>query len=235
MTARPAGRSRLLLAVVLLGAVAAAIRWLPLQQGVDWARGLGPLGPVALGGLYVLACVLFVPGTILTLAAGGLFGVLVGSITVSIASTLGATAAMLVGRTLARRWVAGLVADHPRFAAVDAAVAHQGFKVVLLTRLSPVFPFNLLNFAYGLTRVSVRDFALASWIGMAPATVMYVWIGAALGEVAGATERERSTAEWVLYGVGLLATVIATVFVTRLARRALAQVAPTAPGAGAGA
>ena len=211
---------------LVVAASAVAIAWLPLRELLDWVAGLGAWGPVAFGVVYVLACVLFVPGALLTLGAGALFGLWVGTIAVSIAATLGATAAMLVGRFLLRDWVAARVAGRPRFAAVDAAVAREGFRIVLLTRLSPVFPFNLLNFAYGLTRVSVRDYLLASWIGMLPGTVLYVYLGTVLGDLAGAEGRERTSGEWVLYAVGLAATVAVAVHVSRIAKRALAQAAP---------
>jgi uncharacterized membrane protein YdjX (TVP38/TMEM64 family) len=104
-------------------------------------------------------------------------------------------------------------------------VAHEGWKIVLLTRLSPIFPFNLLNYAYGLTRVNLKHYFWASWIGMMPGTVMYVYIGSLAGDLAslGAGTHTRTPAEWVLYGVGLLATVTVTIFVARLARRALAE------------
>jgi len=113
-------------------------------------------------------------GSALTLGAGILFGVLRGSIIVSIAATLGATAAFLIARYVAREWVARKIAAHPKFAAVDQAVASEGWKMVGLIRLSPIFPFSLMNYAFGLTRVSLRDYFFASWIGMLPGTVMYV-------------------------------------------------------------
>ncbi|HSW50743.1 MAG TPA: VTT domain-containing protein, partial [Bryobacteraceae bacterium] len=108
---------------------------------------------------------------------------------------------------------------------VDNAVAAEGWKIVGLTRLSPVFPFNLLNYAFGLTRVSLRDYVVASWIGMIPGTVMYVYLGSLAGSLAelGLKEggRARTQAEWALYAVGLVATVAVTVVITRIARRAL--------------
>jgi len=221
-------RSKLLLLAALLVGVVAAIFWLPIQQGVDWVAGLGAWGPVALGALYAAACVLAVPASLMTLAAGALFGVPLGVVTVSLASTLGATLAFLVGRYLARDWVAAMVAARPRFAAVDAAVAKEGFRIVLLTRLSPLFPFTLLNFGYGLTRVTLRDYVLASWIGMLPGTLMYVYIGYAFGAAAGATQRETTAGEWALRGLGLAATVAVTLYITKVAKRALAQAAPDA-------
>ncbi|HUH02955.1 MAG TPA: TVP38/TMEM64 family protein [Kofleriaceae bacterium] len=192
-----------------------------LEPALDWVGQLGPWGPVIFIAIYVVATVAFIPGSVLTLGAGALFGVLGGSIYVSIASTLGATAAFLVGRYLARDAIARKMEGNERFAAIDQAVASEGWKIVGLTRLSPVFPFTLLNYAFGLTRVKVGHYMLASWIGMMPGTVMYVYIGSLAKAVSG--ERSRTTGEWVLYGVGLLATVVVTLFVTRLAKNAMAR------------
>ncbi|MEN9675355.1 MAG: hypothetical protein RIS76_1251 [Verrucomicrobiota bacterium] len=192
-----------------------------LRQALDWVGQLGPWGPVLFIGLYVVATVLFLPGSVLTLGAGAVFGVVWGSIYVSIASTLGATSAFLVGRYLARDAITRRIGGSARFAAIDGAVAREGWKIVGLTRLSPVFPFALLNYAFGLTRVKLGHFVLASWIGMMPGTVMYVYLGSLAKAAAG--ERTRTTGEWILYGVGLLATVLVTVLVTRLARQALSK------------
>jgi uncharacterized membrane protein YdjX (TVP38/TMEM64 family) len=145
-----------------------------------------------------------------------------GSLVVSLASTLAAGAAFLVGRYLARAWVEKKVAGSPAFAAIDAAVAEGGWKIVGLTRLSPVFPYTLLNYAYGLTKVPFKEYFLASWIGMMPGTVMYVYLGALAGELARAGGGGgRTPAEWALYAGGLAATVIVTIYVTRLARAKL--------------
>ena len=192
-----------------------------LKQALDWVGQLGPWGPVIFIALYIVATVLFVPGSVLTLGAGAVFGVVWGSIYVSIASTLGATCAFLVGRYLARDAIARKIEGNERFAAIDKAVANEGWKIVGLTRLSPVFPFTLLNYAFGLTQVRLGHYMLASWIGMMPGTVMYVYLGSLAKAASG--ERTRTTGEWVLYGVGLLATVIVTVFVTRIAKKALAK------------
>ena len=191
-----------------------------LKQGLDWVGQLGPWGPVIFIGLYIVATVLFVPGSALTLGAGALFGVAWGSVYVSIGATLGATAAFLVGRYLARNAIAKKIEGNARFAAIDKAVANEGWKIVGLTRLSPVFPFTLLNYAFGITQVKLSHYVLASWVGMMPGTVMYVYVGS-LAKAATGTH-PRTTGEWVLYGVGLLATVVVTVFVTRIAKKALA-------------
>ena len=191
-----------------------------LKQALDWVGQLGPWGAVIFIAIYVVATVLFIPGSVLTLGAGAVFGVAWGSVYVSIGSTLGATCAFLVGRYFARDAIARKIEGNARFAAIDKAVAVEGWKIVGLTRLSPVFPFTLLNYAFGLTRVKLSHYLLASWIGMMPGTVMYVYLGSLAKAASG--ERTRTTGEWVLYGVGLLATVVVTVFVTRIAKKALA-------------
>jgi uncharacterized membrane protein YdjX (TVP38/TMEM64 family) len=173
-----------------------------LKSALDWIGNLGPWGPVIFVGLYVVATVLFVPGSVLTLGAGAVFGVVLGSVCVSISATLGATAAFLVGRYLARDAIARRIAKNEKFATIDRAVADEGWKIVLLTRLSPVFPFTLLNYAFGLTRVKLSHYVLASWLGMIPGTVMYVYLGSLVN--VGAGHRQRTTGEWVLYGLGLM-------------------------------
>jgi len=194
-----------------------------LKSGLEWVSRLGPWGPIAFAVLYVLAAVFFVPGFILTLGAGVIFGVLKGSLIVIFSATLGATVAFLCGRFLARDWIARKIEDNPKFKAIDEAVGFEGWKIVGLTRLSPVFPFNLLNYAFGVTRVSIRDYVLASFFGMMPGTVMYVYIGSLIGDLAtlGTGDRSRSPLEWAFYVAGLVATVAVTVYVTGLARRAL--------------
>lgn len=194
-----------------------------LNQILSWIRDQGAVGVIVFIAVYVLATVFFIPGSILTLGAGVVYGVLVGTVWVSIASTLGATMAFIVGRYLARDWVASRVSNNPRFAAIDEAVGREGWKIVGLTRLSPIFPFNLLNYAYGLTGVKLGHYFLASWIGMLPGTVMYVYLGSVLGSLAAIGERSRTTVDWIIYGIGLVATVIVTVVVTRVAKRALAS------------
>jgi len=227
---RTSSRSRLALAGIAVAAVAllAAFRFFHVQEllrrSLDWVAGLGPAGVFAFIAIYILACIFMLPGSVLTLGAGAVFGVVKGSVIVSVAATLGATAAFLVGRYLARDRVARRIEGNARFRAIDEAVGREGWKIVGLTRLSPVFPFNLLNYAYGITKVSLRDYFLATWIGMIPGGVMYVYLGSLAGSLAtlGQQGTARTPAQWTLYGVGLVATVVVTVFVTRIARSALA-------------
>jgi uncharacterized membrane protein YdjX (TVP38/TMEM64 family) len=190
-----------------------------------WISSLGAVAPVVFIAAYVAACVLFIPGSIMTIGAGVLFGVVRGSIYVSIGATAGATAAFLIGRYFARDWVARKLAGNATFNAIDAAVGREGWKIVGLTRLSPVFPFNLLNYAYGLTSVSLRDYLLASWIGMLPGVVMYTYIGSLIGDLTriGAAQTTRPAGYWILNVVGLAATVGVALYAARIARRALAE------------
>ncbi len=194
-----------------------------LKTALDWIQGLGGWGAAIFVVLYIVATVCFLPGSILTLGAGVVYGVAQGAILVSLSATLGATAAFFVGRYVARGWVVGQIERSAAFRAIDDAVGREGWKIVGLTRLSPVFPFNLLNYAFGVTRVRPRDYILASWIGMIPGTLMYVYLGSLAGSLAtlGAGRQARTPTEWALYGTGLVATVAVTLYVTRIARAAL--------------
>src|SRR5258705_2789829 len=225
-------KAETLRATALVALIAAAVAGLivlsvnaPLRE--DLGEFLGQFrgsvwGPAVYAAVYALAC-LVLPGSLITLAAGSLFGVVVGTVVVSVASVAGASLAFWLGRTLARGLVEKRLAGNPRFRALDQAVATGGFKIVLLTRLSPLFPFTLLNYAFGLTKVRFRDYVLASWIGMLPGTLMYVYLGSTVKELAdvAAGNVEGGPGRPVLFFVGLTATVVVTLYVTRLAPRAL--------------
>ncbi|MBD1900537.1 TVP38/TMEM64 family protein [Trichocoleus sp. DQ-A3] len=217
------------LVAALIAALIFAARYFNVQEllksALAWIDSLGFWAPVTFILIYILATVLFIPGSILTLGAGVVFGVILGSTYVFIGATLGATAAFLVGRYLARGWVSKQIENNPKFEVIDQAVAEEGFKIVLLTRLSPIFPFNLLNYSFGITQVSLKDYFLAS-IGMIPGTIMYVYIGSLAGSIAtiGAVQPKNSEteiAQWVVRIVGFIATVAVTIYVTRIARKAL--------------
>lgn len=215
-----------LLAAIILGVVAAALL-LPskgyIVTALTWFETLGPWGPVLLSFFYVAATILFLPGSIITLGAGALFGVWKGFLAAWIGANLGACAAFLLGRTLARDWVDRKASTHPRFSAIENAVSGEGFKIVLLLRLSPVFPFNLLNYALGLTKVPFWKYATATLIGMIPGGLMYVYIGSAAGSLAAvaAGEAQGGWAAQLLKWIGLGVTVAVTLFVTRLAQKSL--------------
>lgn len=207
--------------ILLLGWALDAARH--LQNALFWVDSLGLWGPVVYVGIYILVCIFMIPGSILTLGAGAVFGVLRGTIYTSVGSTLGATVAFMLGRFLLRDWVKQKVETSPRLAAVDEAVDREGAKIVFLLRMSPLVPFSISNYVYGLTPVKLGRYIVASWLGMIPGTIMYVYIGSLARRLAelGAAQRSTSPMEWTLYVVGLIATVIATVRVTVVARRAL--------------
>ncbi len=133
-----------------------------------------------------------------------------------------------MGRTLARDWIAAKVANSAKFAAIDEAVGREGFKIVLLTRLSPVFPFNMINYGYGLTKVKFWHYALASWVGMLPGTITFVYFGSglrSLTEVA-AGKVEGGAAQQIFFWIGLAVTIVVATFVTRVATRAIKEAVP---------
>ena len=219
----------------LLGALAAVVALLVFARAIDAPLRLrealvlvpatGPWGPLLFIGLYIATSLLFLPGWMLTLGAGFVFGVAKGMVTVSIGATLGAASAFLVGRYLARDAVARRLEAFPSFRAIDEAVARDGWKIVGLARLSPLFPFNIMNYAFGLTRIPFRHYVLASWVGMLPGTFVYVYLGSIAGDLAalGQFQRPHGPMELGFYALGLAATVAATVLVTRVARAALAK------------
>ena len=189
-----------------------------LQASID---GLGMWGPVAFAAIYVAAALLFVPGSVLTLAAGALFGVAVGTVIVSIASTTAAALAFLIARYFARDAVRRRVQQSRKLVAIDDAIGERGWKIVALLRLSPAVPFNLQNYLYGVTAVRFWPAIAASWVAMLPGTVMFVYLGS-LGRAA-IGERGATGPEWALRIIGLVATVAVTAYVTRVARRAIRQ------------
>lgn len=212
-------------AVLLVGRVAGA----QLPGLIERVEGMGAWAPLALLAAYAIGTVAFIPGSLLTLASGALFGLVRGTVYALLGATLGAVAAFLISRYLAREPVERRLRDDPRFQRIDDAIGREGRRVVFLLRLSPVFPFTLLNYALGLTQVRFVDYLLGC-LGMLPGTLLYVYQGVLVGEVAalGAGEVERGPGYYLMLLVGLAATVVLTVFVTRLARRALNEETPDA-------
>ncbi|MEM6592696.1 MAG: TVP38/TMEM64 family protein [Cyanobacteria bacterium P01_C01_bin.73] len=201
-----------------------------LADALAWIDGLGAVGPIVFIALYVVITVAFIPASIITLGAGVVFGVVEGSIYVFIGAMLGATAAFLVGRYVARGWISKKIEGNQKFAAIDNAIAREGRKIIFLIRLSPAFPFNLLNYALGLSKVSLLDYVLGT-TGIIPGTIMYVYLGSLAGNLAtlGSGEAPSNpTVVWAIRIIGFIATVAVTLYVTRVARKALQQSVPGA-------
>ena len=217
------------IALALLIIVAVIFWKFPVQNRllslIQWIRIQGTAGYLAYILVYAVGTVLLFPGSLLTLGAGFAWGLVLGTILVSVASMTGATASFLIGRYFARDWVAQKVSKYPGFQRIDRAVTGKGFKIVFLTRLSPVFPFTLQNYAYGLTGVSLRDYFFASWIGMLPGTIMYVYIGTLITEFAqlASGQTTQVPAQKILYVIGLIVTIFVTIYITRIAQKALKE------------
>jgi uncharacterized membrane protein YdjX (TVP38/TMEM64 family) len=213
-------------------AVVATLLWLRTLPLADWLavfneriQQLGPAGLVVYALVYAVATVMLLPGSLLTLAAGAAFGLLPGFASVLVGASVGAALSFLVSRHLARRRVEEWIRSKPRFSAVDRAVAKEGWKIVFLTRLSPIFPFNFQNYAYGLTRIPFWHYALSSAIGIIPGTFLYVYLGTVgrSGLEAAAGGGEVETLRLILQVVGLAATAAVTVYITRIATKALKE------------
>lgn len=207
--------------LAVLSAAAADPGWVESLRG--WVGGFGPAAPLLYVVAYVVATVFLVPGSALTIGAGVAFGLLWGTVLVSVASTVGAGLAFLVARYFLRERVASWLEGREKFAFVDRAVAKRGWRIVALTRLSPIFPFNLLNYAYGLTGVGFRGYLLASWVAMLPGTLLYVYLGAAGIQVAAAATGAADWGQTALQLVGLAATLAVAVIAGRIATRAIRE------------
>src|SRR5437870_10053314 len=207
------------------------MKFLPVQQWLrnfnDWVGRIDVVGIFIFIIVYAVATVLLAPGSVLTIGAGFTFELWKGFLAVSGGSTLGAALAFLVARFIARARVAVIAQRNEKFRAIDSAIGKQGAKLIFLLRLSPVIPFNLSNYFYGLTGVRFWPYVLVSWIGMMPGTFLYVYIGvagkAAVSATAGAEAARHSREYWALTSIGLVATIIVTIWVTKIARDALQE------------
>src|SRR5438093_3595805 len=221
------GRLVALIAIVI--ALFLAMRFLPVRECLtnfnNWVGQMGAAGIFIFIGVYALATVLLAPGSILTIGAGFAFGLWKGFLAVSAGATLGASLAFLIGRFIARDKVEAIARRNETFREIDNAIGEEGAKLIFLLRLSPVIPFNLSNYFYGLTAVRFWPYALASWIGMMPGAFLYVYIGTA-GTPAGLASAggeaiNRGCQYWTFLSRGLAATSAVTCWVTKIARDAL--------------
>lgn len=218
--------------IALIGIVIAlflTMKFLPVQQWLrnfnDWVGQMGVVGILIFIIVYAVATVLLAPGSVLTIGAGFAFGLWRGFVAVSAGSTLGAALAFLVARFIARDKIERIAQPNEKFRRIDNAIGKQGGKLILLLRLSPIIPFNLSNYFYGLTAVKFWPYVVASWIGMMPGTFLYVYIGtagkAAASAAAGGEGMKHGWQYWTFMSVGLVATIIGTIWVARIARNAL--------------
>ncbi|KAK4794565.1 hypothetical protein SAY86_012559 [Trapa natans] len=219
---------RIVLLISLVGAVIVACFTLPVEKILKdfliWVeRDLGPWGPFVLAIAYIPLTILAVPASILTLGGGYLFGLPVGFVADSIGATIGAGAAFLLGRTIGKSFVVSKLKDYPQFRSIALAIHRSGFKIVLLLRLVPLLPFNMLNYLLSVTPVTVGQYMLASWIGMMPITFALVYVGTTLKDLSDVTHGwgEFSTTRWVLMSLGFVVSGVLIFCVTRVAKAAL--------------
>ena len=208
--------------LILIGIILCQIQFNLIQtipKIIQWIESLGIIGMSLFVLVYILACIFLIPGSPLTVGAGAVFGFWTGLILVSVGSTLGAVAAFLISRYLARGFIEKKIDKSHKFSAMDMAIKREGWKIIFLARLSPIIPFFLLNYALGLTKIRLRTYIISSWAGMIPGTVLYTYIGS-LGKTILTTE--NSLADWVILGVGLIATVSVTLIISKIAKRSLA-------------
>ena len=189
---------------------------------------LGPWKPFWFILTYIVACLTFFPGFILTMGGGILFGLIKGTLYVSIGATIGAGAAFLVSRYIAREWVIRKFAANQKFRAIDDAVAADGWKIVSLIRLSPVFPFIPMNFVFGLTRIPFWQFVVTTWFSILPITSLFVYLGTLLGDIAalGTQPIAAGKTKWIVTAIGIITTIIVSLLITRIARKALSSRLP---------
>jgi uncharacterized membrane protein YdjX (TVP38/TMEM64 family) len=213
---------------------AAAKHFLPLDQWVKafsgWVEKLGPFAVVVFALFYAAATVLFIPGSVLTLAAGLIFGVALGTLAAWSGAVLGASLAFLVARYLARSKIEAKTKGNEKFEAIDEAIGKEGWKIIGLLRLSPLIPFNVSNYFYGITKVGFWPYVLATAGGMLPGTLLYVYLGAAGKASLGGGEKRHSPLEYSFFGIGLVATIGVTVWVSRIAKNALKKSAAPKEG-----
>lgn len=205
--------------------VSIALSFLPVAQWVkaftDWVRDLGLAGAFIFIAVYALAAVLFLPGAIFTIAAGLVYGIAGGTVVALAGATLGAGLAFLVARYLVRGRIEEFARKHRKFGAIDKAVGDEGWKIVGLLRLSPLIPFNVSNYFYGVTSIGFWPYLLASCLGMLPGTLLYVYLGAIGQAGLEGGKQGYSPLQWTFLGLGLVATIAVTVFVSRVAKKAL--------------
>lgn len=226
MAAEKSGGTARLVIAGLIVAVLLLTAWLfrdvigtRLGEFQDWVKEAGPLGFLAYIIVYVIATVFLAPAWILTVGAGVVYPLGQAIALASAASTLAAASSFVLARSFLRKAVEKKISKNETFATIDKAIAEQGWKIVMLIRLSPMFPYNLLNYALGMTQVRFIHYVLASWIGMFPGTCMYVYLGSLGNFFAG--DRDKSLVERIFFWAGLAATVAVSVWVARIARNAL--------------
>ena len=191
-----------------------------LSQANEWIGSQGEWAVPVFMAVYILAAIFGIPNIVLILAAGTLFGLTKGVLSPSIADTLSIAACFVIGQTVGRRWLTKVIKADSRFHKLDRVFAKKGWTIVLLTRLSPVLPSNILNYGFSLTKINFWQYLFFSWLGMLPVIFTYVYVGTFGASI---LTLDQSPQRLVLQALGLLATVGVMFYTTRLAASALKE------------
>ena len=210
----------LLLTGIIIWALVIPSSSLQLQKFINYIQSTGPISILLFILCYVAATVIFVPGLILTLGAGAVFGIWKGFLLVSIASTIAASTAFLLGRQFTGKWLLSKIRQNSRMDALRDAIESEGWKIVILARLSPLIPYTMLNYMFSLTSIRFSHYVIASWLGMIPGTLIYVYIGS-LGSLG--TDREKTAIEWMLIATGIIATATGIILISRSASKEMTK------------
>jgi uncharacterized membrane protein YdjX (TVP38/TMEM64 family) len=213
---------KIFVALLVIAAIVIAYRFLPISEWLKhfqtYVRGLGAIGYVVYIAVYAVCVVAFIPASILTLGAGAIFGFAGGTIVVVIGATIGATLAFLLARTVMRRRIEEMTRNNAKFRALDRAIASEGMKIVFLVRLAVVFPFTYINFAFGLTAIPLWRYVLATFLGIIPTTMAFVFASSAATKAA---TGETSNITKIVYITGGIIAIIVSVLIGRIATRAI--------------
>jgi uncharacterized membrane protein YdjX (TVP38/TMEM64 family) len=195
------------------------------QSSLTEVKNLGIIGGIFFICIYNIATLCLIPASILTMKGGCLYGLWWGSLIVLIAASLGAMGAFLLGRYVGQNWVHSQLQKYPQFQKIERAIAKKGWQIVFLTRLSPIFPFNLLNYLFGISQISLKDYMIGS-LGIIPGTFMYVYFGSLATDLASIdmslpTTKETEILRWLMRLIGFIATISLTIYLTHFAKQTL--------------
>jgi uncharacterized membrane protein YdjX (TVP38/TMEM64 family) len=189
---------------------------------LEWIGELGAKGPLVFIGVELVVVVFLLPGVLFTLGAGFLFGPVFGTLCVVVGHTVGGAVAFLLARTLLSRQASGLLRKHQALARLDKRISEKGWKIIMLTRMIPLFPFKLSNYCFGVMRFTLRDFVIGTAVGVIPMTLTVVYAGSLAGDVAAMDSlAERGWVSWTIYGIGLVALAALVMVLAGSARRKL--------------
>ena len=198
-----------------------------VREILKWIDARGIWAPIIFILLDIVIVIFLLPGVLITLGAGFIFGVVMGSIYIVVATTIGAVIAFILARYLLSERTANYLRTKPRLKFIDQLLATEGWKLVLVTRLIPFFPFKLSNYLFGLTKFKLKDFFIGTFFGIWPITIFNVYVGSITADLSTlGTGSTKTNLEWVIYVFGFIMTIFVVIYVTNRARHALKKYTP---------